>query len=122
MQVHAVVFVHKLVFDGLMRAVNICHVFLVRMLIKGQARMPRTCHHGHAWNLISDQRVDMLGLRLVLQGLREVTQRLPHDLTDAWCVSYLQDGVFLQVLEVVETNLKFRNFPVMLNVDYIGGL
>ena len=64
----------------------------------------------------------MLGLRLVLQGLGEVTQRLPHDLTDAWCVSYLQDGVFLQVLEVVETNLKFRNFPLMLNVDYIGGL
>ena len=66
MQVHAVIFVHKLVFDGLMRAVNICHVFLVGMLIKGHAWMPRTSHHGHAWHLISDERVDLLGLGLVL--------------------------------------------------------
>ena len=95
MQVHAVVFVHKLVFDGLMGAVNISHVFLVRVLIKGHTRMSRTSHHGHAGDLICDQRVYMLGLRLVLQGLGEVPQRLPHDLTDAWCVSYLQYGVFL---------------------------
>ena len=66
MQVHAVVFVHKLVFDGLMSAVNISHVFLVRVLIKGQGRMARNCHHGHARNLICYQRVDVLGLRLVL--------------------------------------------------------
>ena len=34
MQVHAIVFVNKLVFDGLMRAINIRHVFLVSMLIE----------------------------------------------------------------------------------------